>query len=70
MTKTQRAALKLAMEALRKEIRLCAFDANASRLVPDPPPHMVKAYEKHRELAQALQTIEEMMRGTQGELGI
>ena len=63
MTKRQRAALKLAMEALRKEIRACAFDANVAMMVKDAPPHMQKQLAKHKELAAAMQTIEEMIRG-------
>lgn len=55
MTRRQREALKLAMEALRREIRQVS-----------PQTDLVK----YKELAQALQVIEEMLRGTQGELPI
>ena len=70
MTPRQRAALKLAMEALRKEMRACVFDANVAMVDPNAPPHMQKQLDKHRELAAAMQTIEEMIQGVQKELGI
>lgn len=70
MTRRQRTALKLAMEALRRWIRTCAFDANVAMNDPNAPPHMQKQLAKHKELAEALQAIEEMIRGEQGVMDI
>jgi hypothetical protein len=56
------------MESLRREIRAVAFDANVAMRDPNAPPSMQRALEKHKELAEALQTLEKMLRGRQGEL--
>lgn len=70
MTKPQRYALKLALEYMTAAMKSLAFDASVAMSDANAPPSMQKRLEQYKQVVAAMQVIEEMLRGTQGELGI
>lgn len=70
MTRRQRESLKLAMESMRLEMKPLSFDANVAMNDPNAPPMMQGRLKRYKQIVAAMQTIEEMIRGEQGELGI
>ena len=62
MTKAQKTAIKLAMEAIRLAMKPIAFHANVYRLDPtNAPPIMQRDAAKYSRYQQALKVLEEMV---------
>jgi len=57
----QRAAVRVAIEALRKAMKEIAFDANVARLHPDAPDMMKRRAAKYMTYEQAVKILEEMV---------
>jgi hypothetical protein len=66
MTRDQRAALRLAVEAIHDAMKHLATDANIARQDKNASPMMKRRLVEYEELAQAAKTIETML--SQGSL--
>lgn len=57
----QRAAIRVAIEALKKAMREIAFDANVARMDPGAPPSMQRRAAKYMTYEQSVKILEEMV---------